>query len=67
MQNKLASACATQAHKGTEERLRKPTTRCLHSPSFQSVQLYEDRLDGSTSKEGQGWMRMDHEDNSEED
>ncbi|CAO4370874.1 unnamed protein product [Caenorhabditis nigoni] len=47
--------------------LRKPTTRCLHSPSFQSVQLYEDRLDGSTSKEGQGWMRMDHEDNSEED
>ncbi|CAO4366614.1 unnamed protein product [Caenorhabditis nigoni] len=48
-------------------KLKKPTTRRLHSPSFQSVQLYEDRLDGSTSKEGQGWMRMDHEDNSEED
>ncbi|PIC48201.1 hypothetical protein B9Z55_007269 [Caenorhabditis nigoni] len=48
-------------------KLKKPTTRCLHSSSFQLVQLYDDRLNGSAPKEGQGWMRMDHEDNSEED
>ncbi|CAS00201.1 Protein CBG27283 [Caenorhabditis briggsae] len=34
---------------------------------FQSVEVYEGRLNGSSTKEGQGSIRMDHEDNSEED
>ncbi|UMM28306.1 hypothetical protein L5515_011206 [Caenorhabditis briggsae] len=34
---------------------------------FQSAQVYEERLNGSSTTEGQGWVRMDHEDNSEED
>ncbi|CAP31684.1 Protein CBG12753 [Caenorhabditis briggsae] len=34
---------------------------------FQSAQVYEERLNGSSTTEGQGWIRMDHEDNSEED
>ncbi|CAP26476.2 Protein CBG05863 [Caenorhabditis briggsae] len=34
---------------------------------FQSAQVYEERLKGSSTTEGQGWVRMDHEDNSEED
>ncbi|CAO4373163.1 unnamed protein product [Caenorhabditis nigoni] len=39
-------------------KLKKPTTRCAHSTSFQLVQLYDDRLNGSAPKEGQGWRRM---------
>ncbi|CAO4375368.1 unnamed protein product [Caenorhabditis nigoni] len=39
-------------------KLKKPTTRRLHSSSFQLVQLYDDRHNGSTSKrdmDGYGW------------
>ncbi|PIC14482.1 hypothetical protein B9Z55_026778 [Caenorhabditis nigoni] len=44
--------------------LKKPTTRCLNSSSFQ---LYKQRLNGSSTTEGRGWTRMRPQGHSEED